>query len=270
MIPDVRYFKPGNDISWLVKQFEAINFYSKKGVADKFVPRQDASLVFHFGSLPLMMSPAEHQLPRYFIAPLVPTANRIMIKGRTDVLIVTCNPTILSRILGISMIRDKKVCLNLPKHVFNPVWETMKKHNDPEGRIKAFSEFIHDLYPGNYIPDETDMMFEKICNSSFTTQLRDIISDFQICERTVQRRFRERLGITPKMLSRIVKINYLWNTINSKGPIDYQDLVFLGNYFDQTHFIKDFKAMTGETPDYFFKRNLNVVRILSGRAGQEN
>ena len=100
--------------------------------------------------------------------------------------------------------------------------------------------------------------------------MRDIISDFQICERTVQRRFRERLGITPKMLSRIVKINYLWNTINSKGPIDYQDLVFLGNYFDQTHFIKDFKAMTGETPDYFFKRNLNVVRILSGRAGQEN
>ena len=270
MKPVAEYFKPGNDISWLVKQFEAINFYSKKGLTDKFVPRQDASLVFHFGTLPRMLSPAEQQLPRYFIAPLVPTANRIMIKGRTDVLIVTCNPTILSRILGISMIREKKVCLNLTKHIFNPVWETMKKHDDPEARIKAFTGFIHDIYPGKYIPDETDIMFEMICNSSFNTQLRDIISDFQVCERTVQRRFRERLGITPKMLSRIVKINYLWNTINSKRPIDYQDLVFLGNYFDQTHFIKDFKAMTGETPDYFFKRNLDMVRILSGRAGQEN
>jgi len=186
MIPDVRYFKPGNDISWLVKQFEAINYYSNKGLTDKFVPRQDASLVFHFGTLPQMLSPVEQPLPPYFIAPLVPTANRIMIKGRTDVFIVTCKPTILSRILGISMIQGKKVYLQLPGQVFRPVWEMMKKHNDPAGRIEVFSGFVSKLHPGKYFPDETDIMYEKICNNSFITQLRDIISDFNVSERTVR------------------------------------------------------------------------------------
>jgi AraC-like DNA-binding protein len=40
--------------------------------------------------------------------------------------------------------------------------------------------------------------------------------------------------------------------------------VFDGNYFDQAHFINDFKSITGETPSYFFNRNLQITKMFSG------
>ncbi len=264
MAPEAEFFKPGNNISWLVVQFEAIHSYNSNPLIDKFVPQADTSLVFHFGNLPRIMKPAIQPLPSFFMAPLCPTANSIMIEGKTETFIATCKPTVLSRVLGMSMIPGKLIYLPISEPLFRPVWEEMKQQANLTGRIEVFTRFFNKLHPGEYIPDETDLMYDKILNNSISTPLHKIIGDFALGERTVQRRFRERLGITPKKLERIIKINYLWNRINSNGNLDYQDLVFMGNYYDQTHFIKDFKSITGETPDHFFRRDLNVAKILSG------
>ena len=64
---------------------------------------------------------------------------------------------------------------------------------------------------------------------------------------------------------RIVRFNYLWDKIRTEHVLDYQDLVFDGHFFDQSHFIKDFKDIIGETPSYFFKRNLQHLQIISGK-----
>ncbi len=265
MAPEAEFFRPGNDISWLVKQFEAINYNVSQKLTDKFVPREDAAIVFHFGNRPRMLSPVDQALPPFFIAPLCPTANSIRLEGRTNGLIVICKPTVLSRILGISMIAGNRIYIPLSEQLFGPVREKMGRNDSPTAKIDIFTEFIGNLHKDPYVPDDTDEMYEKIINSNFSTPLREVIKGFNISERTVQRKFRDRLGISPKMLSRIVKINYLWNKTGVNEHIDYQDLVFMGNYFDQTHFIKDFKAITGETPDHFFRRNLNIAKIFSGR-----
>ena len=64
---------------------------------------------------------------------------------------------------------------------------------------------------------------------------------------------------------RIVLLDYLWTKIKDENAIDYQDLVFDGNYSDQSHIIKDFKSNIGETPGYFFNRKLQIAKILSGK-----
>ncbi len=265
MAPEAEFFKPGNDISWLVKQFEVIRCDVSCIMTDKFVPREDAAIVFHFGNLPRILSPVDQVLPPFFIAPLCPTANSIRLEGKTIGFIVICKPTVLSRVLGISMIAGNRIFIPIPEQIFGPVRGRMNESDSPAAKIDIFTEFINNLQQRPYVPDDTDDMYEKIIHSNFSTPLREVISQFKVSERTLQRKFRERLGITPKMLSRITKINYLWNSIGVSERIDYQDLVFLGNYFDQTHFIKDFKAITGETPDHFFRRNLHLAKILSGR-----
>jgi hypothetical protein len=41
-------------------------------------------------------------------------------------------------------------------------------------------------------------------------------------------------------------------------------MVFEGNYFDQSHFINDFKSIIGEkSPGDFFNRNLTVVKMFA-------
>jgi len=265
MVPEVEFYMPGKNISWLVNKFETVNYNVSHKLTDKFVPRQDAAIVFHFGRRPRMLSPVDQILPPFFVAPLCPTANSIRLEGETNGFIVICKPTVLSRVLGISMLAGQEIFIPLSESVFGPVWKLMSKCDSRSGKIDIFTEFIGDLYPEPYVADDTDIMYGKIINRDFSTPLREVISGFKVSERTVQRKFRERLGITPKMLSRITKVNYLWDRISKSEHIDYQDLVFMGNYFDQTHFIKDFKAITGETPDHFFRRNLKIAKIFSGR-----
>jgi len=265
MLPEVKYYSPSDDIAWIVKQFESIRHSGHNDLTDKFVPREDASIVFHFGAKPQIVSPVDKQLPRYFIAPVTPSANSISISGLLECFIVTCKPSVLSRVLGISHADAGRIYIPLSDEVFGPIYEKMRSDRTAEERIESFAGFIDTLHPGQYIPDETDLIFDAIMKKGISTNLNDIISEFSVSERTLQRRFSKRLGTTPKMLVRIMRFNHIWDSISAGEKIDYHDLVFLGNYFDQTHLIKDFKSITGETPDVFLRRNLGFARILSGK-----
>jgi len=265
MLPEAKYFQPADEVSWLVRQFEQITYVGRKVLTDKFVPREDVSIVFNFGTTPRIVSPVEKLLPPVFIAPLVPSANLITISGQLDCFIVTCRPSVLSHILNISLAPESRIYLALPDEVFTPLWKNLKDKKTADSRIEHFNLFVKEFHPEIYIPDEVDLIYDEILREGINTNLQDLITLFPGSERTLQRRFRIRIGTTPKMLVRIMRINYIWDSISAGNKIDYHDLVFLGNYFDQTHLIKDFKSITGETPDAFFKRNLGIARILSGK-----
>jgi hypothetical protein len=42
-------------------------------------------------------------------------------------------------------------------------------------------------------------------------------------------------------------------------------MVYDGNYYDQAHLIHDFKAVIGEAPFHFFKKEQDKVVFLSGK-----
>jgi len=110
-----------------------------------------------------------------------------------------------------------------------------------------------------------DIAYRDIVENSILLPFSETLKDINIDERTLQRSFLKRIGVSPKMLARIARVNHLWEEINRQKATSYQDLVYLGNYFDQSHFIKDFKNLVGETPSHFFKRNLKMVKMLSGK-----
>lgn len=45
---DIKYYKAENSIEWIVKQFESLRVSGDSILIDKFIPRHDASIVFHF------------------------------------------------------------------------------------------------------------------------------------------------------------------------------------------------------------------------------
>jgi AraC-like DNA-binding protein len=69
----------------------------------------------------------------------------------------------------------------------------------------------------------------------------------------LEKRFRKTVGASPKKFAVIVRFNALHN-----NHTDQKTLTELGLdavFFDQTHFIHDFKAFTEETPDAYFQHN---------------
>lgn len=261
----VKFFKNSTSNDWLVRQFEIFKF-SDTFLAEKFIPRPDISIVFHFKECPLILGETNIQLEPIFAAPIIPKSLVLNFHGTMDTFIVICKPTVFSRVFGINLSPIQKRSIDLPHAVFQPLWHELSRLKTTAERINYFTNYINTIQGKPYGPDNIDLFYDNILEKGATVLLKDIVQDCALCQRTLERNFIRRTGVSPKTLMRIVRLNDLWKKIKEDMAIDYQDLVFDGSYFDQAHFIKDFKSIIGETPKYFFNRNLQITKMFSGRA----
>lgn len=257
-------FQSNEHNDWLVQQFETYRF---KGtfLTDKFIPRPHISLVFHFKDCPLIIDERPIQLEPFFVAPIIPNVIKLKFHGTMDTFVANCKPTVFSKVFGLDLSPVTKRSVNLPNLAYSSLWGTMATMNSMEERVSYFTTFINSVQKKTYCPDAVDVLYDKIIEMGITTSLKEIMLHCGASKSTLCRKFVKRTGVSPKTLMRIVRLNYLWKKINSEKVLDYQSLVFDGHYFDQSHFINDFKAIIGETPSHFFKRNLDIVKMLSGR-----
>jgi AraC-like DNA-binding protein len=79
------------------------------------------------------------------------------------------------------------------------------------------------------------------------------ISDLQkkllISPSALEKRFRRLVGTTPKKFSSIIRFNNVLKELDQARS--FTDLCYEHQFFDQAHFIRDFKQYTGDTPKNF-------------------
>ena len=100
---EVSFYPPSQALSFLVRQFLTIKIPCGITFNDKFIPRPDASLVFHFKGKPRIIAPLASTLPSFFIAPVVPKSLQLTSREEMDSLIVCCHASVLTRVLQIEI-----------------------------------------------------------------------------------------------------------------------------------------------------------------------
>ncbi|MDL2306031.1 helix-turn-helix domain-containing protein [Bacteroides sp. OttesenSCG-928-D19] len=66
-----------------------------------------------------------------------------------------------------------------------------------------------------------------------------------------QRVFSEHVGANPKEFSRTIRFQKALHTLETRPQISLTTLAYDCGYFDQSHMIKDFKALSGYTPSEY-------------------
>jgi AraC-like DNA-binding protein len=81
--------------------------------------------------------------------------------------------------------------------------------------------------------------------------IETLANRLQISCRHLERKFTERIGVPPKQLCRIFRIK---NVLIHLKPTecDWASLAAASGYFDQAHFIREFKFFTGQSPINYF------------------
>jgi len=185
-----------------------------------------------------------------------------------DSIIVKFKTSVLSRLYGIDLSKVQG-CLFIEYDLFNgiSIVEQLKSISDSVERIQYLESYFRASFGAKtYVPDEIDKVYNTILNSDGRESVNNIVSGIDTNNRTFRRNFVKRTGISAKKLLRIVRINYIYEIINSKEKCgDVYTLAYLGGFFDHAHFIKDFKDILGETPKSFLARNLESVRYISGK-----
>ncbi|MDP4265026.1 MAG: helix-turn-helix domain-containing protein [Bacteroidota bacterium] len=86
-----------------------------------------------------------------------------------------------------------------------------------------------------------------------------LAKEFNVTEKTLQRTFIKQVGLTPKLFSKIVRFQKAVRDIRSITDVSSAtrlNMSLANGYYDQSHFRKDSRKITGLTPKLLFKNLL--------------
>lgn len=267
IVMKIDYRAPSEKVKDLVVQYELIDSGKDQvDILDRHIPSGYASFVFNLSGRAIVHEEPPVLLPRFFgVLPLFRSV-KIGLYSNFDSFIVTCKASVLSRLLNMSFIRSKDRYYHcLDDERLKEVEKAYLEEQTAEQRIAIIEDYFEDKGLVHYHEDDIDLFYNQIMSGKGMTSIADLIEWFDRSPRYFRHHFNERVGVNAKTLARIVRVNYLWSMIIKNQAVDFQDMVFEGNYFDQAHLIHDFKKMVGETPSFFFQRNLEKVMLISGK-----
>lgn len=85
------------------------------------------------------------------------------------------------------------------------------------------------------------------------TRVEDVVSQFNLNKRTLQRLFRQYVGVNPKWVIKRYRLHEVAERLAEVEIVDWPGMVVELGYTDQAHLIKDFKRIVGRTPAEYAK-----------------
>lgn len=96
-------------------------------------------------------------------------------------------------------------------------------------------------------------MINAIRSDRSITKVDDVAARFGMNKRSLQRLFSQYVGGTPKWLIQRCRLQEAADQLATEPVTDYAEIALRLGYFDQAHFIKDFKAVIGKSPAEYAK-----------------
>jgi AraC-like DNA-binding protein len=93
--------------------------------------------------------------------------------------------------------------------------------------------------------------------------IRNVCRDAGMSITSLEDHFKEKVGLSPKMFSRIERFNQCLHYINKKQDSSWSSIAQEFDYFDQMHFIREFKKFYGYTPAKIGSSEWNMSKLLT-------
>jgi transcriptional regulator GlxA family with amidase domain len=92
--------------------------------------------------------------------------------------------------------------------------------------------------------------------------LNAILKDDITKRRQLERNFTKQIGLSPKQLSKVIRLQATLQMLLNQTTETLTDIAYENEYYDQAHFIKDFKEFTGITPKDFLTNDKMALSSL--------
>ncbi|WP_207421388.1 helix-turn-helix transcriptional regulator [Desertivirga brevis] len=97
---------------------------------------------------------------------------------------------------------------------------------------------------------------EIIISSKGGITVTRLAEQLKFSERSLQRLFKEYVGVSPKQFAKIIQFQASLNDMFDPGINKLTELVYENGFADQSHFIRDFKRYAGTKPSWHKKKSI--------------
>ena len=196
------------------------------------------------------------QCPDYIIMGLFTQSYELWFKNHLKVFAIRFNPEGIYNIFGVpaSALKEPYGDISMVLgNEFRDFSNSLGEEKSIANIIKSTeSHLLKNLEEHNIGTNYLNLAAELIRNSK-DIKIKDLPKRIFISQRQLEREFKDKIGISPKHYLKIIRINEVMRLLNNNPGIDLTSVAFHCGYFDQAHFINDFKRITGKTPSIFIK-----------------
>jgi AraC-like DNA-binding protein len=237
----------------------------------KIIPDGFTEIIFHLGDPYRINLSGEWEMQaKVLIAGQISKYFFLENTGRSKVVGIKFTPAGLTHLFGLQMnaLTDKVLPFGAVKLFFlQQLQEQLHKGLNQDEIVvlveKSLQAFI------NPKPDERiDKAIGQVLQTNGTVPIAELCKSLFVNERQLQRLFQKYIGLSPKFYARIIRFNYIFQLLE-KGHNSWTEISYHSGYFDQSHFIRDFKAFTGEDPSRYFFDEANMANFFLKRSSEQ-
>ncbi len=133
-----------------------------------------------------------------------------------------------------------------------PVRERVRRATSHDERAAIVENFLVECARGAPVDGLVDHAWEAIEGSRGNVRIGDLAASLGVSVDTLEKRFRRATGSTPKAFAKIVRVRRA--LFAAKDEPTLARAAAAAGYCDESHFVREVKAITGSTPTRFLAR----------------
>jgi len=225
----------------------------------RIYPYGTITLVFHFGKPSLFEKKGEKPYvePRTVICGQQTSHYDLSLAGNTGMILVVFKPhgagvffkTPLSELINDNIPLNEVVGNNIGK--VEDCIQVVKNNND---RIAIVENFLLNKLFENYTePSQIEHALRIIEDTGGQVKVKDLAVESCLSTKQFERKFTRFVGVAPKKYISIYKFQNVLRMYRKNPDTNLYNLAYSNGYYDQSHFIHDFKSITDLIPKDFFR-----------------
>jgi AraC-like DNA-binding protein len=262
-------FEPNSELAEFVKCYWTLESAKENTpLKNTIVPDGTMKLIFHYGDTYKHYPNNKKSiiLPKCFLIGQLTRPYVVEPLGVTGSFVVRFHPNGFLPFSTVPIKEMENTAVPLDK-VFGEdgeeIGEKILKADSTLERINLIETFLlKRLTDKRTIDKVVKSTIETILNANGQFSVNRLSKQNNINRRQLTRKFSSTIGLSPKQLSKTIRIQAALKKLLSSRVTSLTDLAYENNYFDQAHFIKDFKEFTGLTPKEFFGDDLKMSLIF--------
>ena len=264
-------FEPNKDLTTFIKCYWTLES-PKDDTPSKqtVIPDGCMEMIFHYGDLYKQYTENGNCIiqPKCFVIGQLTKLLEIESTGKTDIFSVRFHPEGFLPFATIPLKKMENTAFSLEEIFGNDgidIEQKMLNTNSPTEKIKLIETFLLNRLTDNETVDRiVKSAVETILTANGQLTIDELSKQTSINRRQLERKFSASIGLSPKQLSKTIRLQVTLKILLNKNFTSLTALAYENEYYDQAHFIKDFKEFTGLTPKEFYEDSLKISSLFYG------
>jgi AraC-like DNA-binding protein len=224
---------------------------------ERIYPCGYATMVFHYGSPSIFQKKdsSKYIEPNLVICGQQTKYYDLSLSGKTGMILIVFRPHGVKSFFNFpitELLNENLSLRDLSKNETNELEDRLFNSPNNKQRVIHIEKFLIKRLIHDNEFERVEHAIKIIENSKGQIKAQDIAHEVCLGIKQFERTFSKYVGMNPKKYASIVRFQNVIQLKTKFKNLSMSQLTYDSGFYDQAHFIHDFKSLTGLTPNAFF------------------